>query len=71
MRSSLHDQAGIFTCPVRSLETPRPGGGTGVLMKKRYERPVVIATYAAEDLRREAALVVTASGYDWHGNSHH
>jgi hypothetical protein len=41
------------------------------LMKKRYERPVVVATYAAQDLRREAAMVVAASGYDWHGNSQH
>lgn len=38
---------------------------------KRYERPVVIATYVAEDLRREAAMVVAASGYDWHGNTQH
>jgi hypothetical protein len=40
-------------------------------VKKRYDRPVVIATYAADDLRRKAAMVVAASGYDWHGNPKH
>ena len=40
-------------------------------MKKRYERPVVIATYNSKDLRREAAMVVAAFGYDWHGNPQH
>jgi hypothetical protein len=30
-------------------------------MKKRYERPVVVATYNAVELRAEAALVVASS----------
>jgi len=29
---------------------------------KRYQAPVVIATYAAKELRAEAALVAVASG---------
>jgi len=29
---------------------------------KRYERPVVVATYDAVELRTEAALVAVASG---------
>jgi hypothetical protein len=30
-------------------------------MKKRYERPAVIASYTAKDLKAEAALVVANS----------
>jgi hypothetical protein len=35
---------------------------------KRYVRPAVVATYAAKDLRKEAAAVATSSGdgaWDW------
>ena len=43
---------------------------------KRYERPVVIASYKASDLRAEAAVVVASSygdnggdGFNWGGHN--
>jgi hypothetical protein len=39
---------------------------------KSYERPVVIATYAAKELRAEAAQVVASSGQnDWNQWNNH
>ncbi|HUK43983.1 MAG TPA: hypothetical protein VLV28_01690 [Gaiellaceae bacterium] len=39
---------------------------------KRYVRPLVVATYAAKDLRKEAALVAVASSHqDWNWHWHY